>query len=130
MDPVRPGGRVVAALLLLVTFAVGALAGMAAEEAFGLDWFDFFEANHDRQPDRLLAGLHLSSEQRGRIEEILERQEDELEDYWEARLPEIRGVLERSYAEIRAILTPAQRAEFDARVGDLDGRIPAELRDD
>jgi Spy/CpxP family protein refolding chaperone len=122
----------VAAVMLLLTFTVGALAGMAAEEAFGLDWFDFFEEarRRDAEGDRLLAGLSLTVEQQARAEEILERQEDRLEDYWEARLPEIGGFTEQSQGEIRALLTPAQRAAFDHRVRELDGRVPAELRED
>ena len=122
-------GRVVAALLLSVAFGVGALAGMAAEEAFGIDWFDFLEEQR-RGDDRLLAGLDLTPAQRERAEELLERQEDRLEDYWESRLPEIRRLLDESYAELRATLTPEQQAALDARVRELDGRVPTELRED
>jgi Spy/CpxP family protein refolding chaperone len=125
-------GPLVAAGMLLLTFTVGALAGMAAEEAFGLDWFDFFEEarRRDAEGDRLLAGLSLTVVQQARAEEILERQEDRLEDYWEARLPEIGGLTEQSQREIRALLTPTQQAVFDHRVRELDGRVPAELRED
>ncbi len=123
-------GRVVAALMLLLAFTVGALSGMAAEEAFGIDWFDFLEEQRGTDNDRLLAGLDLTPEQRARAEEVLERQEDRLEDYWEARLPEIRRLLDESYAEIRTTLTAEQQAIFDRRVRKLDGRVPAELRED
>lgn len=122
-------GRLVAIVMLLVSFGVGALAGMAAEEAFGIDWFEFLDEDRDRGDGRLLEGLGLSRDQRKRAEGILERQEDRLEDYWEARLPEIRLILDQSYAEIRALLTPEQQARFDRRVRDLDGRIPEEIRD-
>lgn len=125
----RARGRLVASLLLLVSFGVGALSGMAAEEAFGIDWFEFLEDSGDRQGDRLLTGLDLTSEQRARAEEVLDRQEDHLEDYWEARLPEIRRILDESYAEIRGMLPPAQHGAFDDRVRALDGRIPAEVDD-
>ncbi len=123
-------GQLTAGLMLLVTFSVGALCGMAAEEAFGLDWFDFFEEARDDRADRLLAGLNLTHEQRARTDEIMERHEDQLEDYWEGRLPEIQRLLQQSYAEIRTALTPAQQAAFDDRLRNLDGRVPAELRDD
>lgn len=126
----KRSGRLIAALMLLLTFTVGALSGMAAEEAFGLDWFDFFEEDRAGRADGLLSGLNLSPEQRARTEDVLERQEDQLEDYWEGRLPEIRRLLEQSYAEIRATLTPTQQDAFDDRVRNLDGRIPAELRND
>lgn len=122
----RAGG--VAVLLLLVTFGVGALAGMAVEEAAGIDWFDFLD--RDEQEDvRLLDGLSVTADQRAAIERILERQDDSLEEYWEARMPEIQGILAGSYNEIRALLSPAQRERFDQRVQDLDGRVPVEFRD-
>ncbi len=123
-------GKVLAALLLLVTFAAGALSGMAAEEAFGLDWFDFFEERREGDGNRLLAGLNLSPEQRVKADQIMERQEDDLEDYWEARLPEIARLTEQSYGEFRAILTPSQQVIFDERVRRLGGRTPAELAED
>ena len=122
----RAGG--VAVLLLLVTFGVGAMAGMAIEEAAGIDWFDFLD--RDEQEDvRLLDGMSLTADQRGAIERILDRQDDSLEQYWEARMPEIHGILAGSYDEIRALLSPAQRERFDQRVQDLDGRVPVEFRD-
>ena len=122
----RAGG--VAALLLLLTFGVGAMAGMAIEEAAGIDWFDFLD--RDEQEDvRLLDGLSLTPDQRASVERILDRQEDALETYWEARMPEIQGILAGSYDEIRALLTPAQRERFDQRVRNLGGRVPAEFRD-
>ncbi len=122
----RAGG--VASLLLLLTFGVGALAGMAIEEATGIDWFDFLD--RDEQEDvGLLTGLALTPDQRRGVERILDRQEDQLEEYWEVRMPEIRGILDGSYGEIRALLTPAQQAQFDRRVRGLGGRVPTEFRD-
>ena len=121
--------RIVAGLLLALTFAVGGLAGMALEEAMGLDWFEFLDADRDEENDRLLGGLGLSREQRARAEEILERQEDRLETYWERRLPEIQALLELSYTEIRSVLTPEQQTVFDERVRELGGRVPEEIRD-
>ena len=121
--------RGIAALLLLTVFSVGALSGMALEEALGIDWFEFLDEDTDEAEDSLLVGLGLSREQRARAEEILERQEDRLEAYWEGRVPEIQGILQASYAEIRALLTPAQQGVFDRRVQELRGRVPEEARD-
>jgi hypothetical protein len=121
-------GRLVAALMLLLAFTVGALAGMAAEEGFGIDWFDFLEKERD-EGGHLLAGLGLNADQRRDAERILERQEDQLEEYWEARLPEIRQILDQGYGEIRSMLSPEQQDTFDRRIRDLDGRIPEEIKD-
>ncbi len=104
---------------------------MALEEATGIDWFEFLDddSDGDAQNSELMAGLQLSAYQRGQIEAIVERQEDALEDYWESRMPDITGILTKSYAEIRVLLTPAQQTVFDRRVRELEGRIPEEFRD-
>ncbi len=119
-----------ATLMLSLTFVVGALSGMALEEAAGIDWFDFLDDDESSVSDlRLMAGVDLSDEQRATVDRILERQEDELEDYWEERMPDIKGILGKSYAEIRVLLTPAQQSVFDQRVRDLDGKVPEEFQD-
>jgi len=126
---VRRRPKLVATALLLLTFFVGALGGMAAEEAFGIDWFEFLDDDADEGEPSLLSGLELSREQRDRVEAILERGEDRLEDYWGGRLPEVRELLEETYAEIRTLLTPRQRVEFDRRVSGLGGQVPEEIRE-
>lgn len=107
--------RAVATVLLALTFVSGGMAGMALEEAAGLDWFDFLDEDV-RRDDRLLDGIGLSAPQREQVDRILERQEDRLEEYWDARLPEMQAIAAGSYDEIRAVLTPPQRAVFDRRV--------------
>ena len=107
--------RAVAAVLLALTFATGALAGMAVEEGLGLDWFDFLDEDARRE-EALLDGIRLSGTQREQVEEILDRQEDRMEEYWGQRLPELQGIAALSYDEIRAVLTPDQRAVFDRRL--------------
>jgi len=119
-----------ATLMLSLTFAVGALSGMALEESAGLDWFDFLDDDESSVSDlRLMAGIDLSAQQRATVDRILERQEDELEDYWEQRMPDLKGILGKSYAEIRVLLTPAQQTVFDQRVRALDGKVPEEFQD-
>jgi hypothetical protein len=116
--------------MLSLTFCVGALGGMAVEEAAGLDWFDFLDDDETSVSDlRLMSGIDLSAEQRATVDRILERQEDQLEDYWEERMPDIKAILAKSYGEIRVLLTPAQQAVFDKRVRELDGKVPEEFRD-
>lgn len=123
--------RGLAVLLLSLTFVVGGLAGMALEEATGIDWFEFLDEDNEDEGDslQLMAGIALTADQKSKVDEILDTQEDRLEDYWETRMPEIRNIVAGSYAEIRALLTPEQQSLFDRRVKDLDGRIPEEFRD-
>ena len=116
--------RLIAALTVAAAFSAGALSGMVAEEALGLDWFDFLD--EDEVEDSILAGLDLSGAQRDEADEVLDRQEDRLEDYWEGRLPELQAILRESHAEIRQILTPEQQRVFDQRVRELGTYIPPE----
>ena len=125
----KPRARLIALSLLFLSFLVGGLAGMALEEAAGLDWFEFLDEDNDGGDDQLLAGLALTADQRKNAEEALERQEHRLEQYWETRLPELKGMLDSTYAGIRMMLSPEQRVEFDRRIRDLDGELPAELSD-
>ncbi|HEX2078430.1 MAG TPA: hypothetical protein VHG08_12000 [Longimicrobium sp.] len=113
-------------LLLAATFAVGGLAGMAVEEAMGLDWFDFLDEDASPSEDRLFAGMGLTGEQRRRIEEIRDRREDRLEAYWESRVPDIQRIVDQSYGEMRAVLPAERHAEFDRRVRELRARAPAD----
>lgn len=122
----RQRARAVGALLLAATFAVGGLAGMAAEEALGLDWFDFLDEDAAPAEDRLFAGAALTDAQERRIEQIRDRREARLEGYWESRLPDIQRIMDDSYGEMRGVLTPEQQAAFDRRVRELRGRISAD----
>ena len=122
----RHRARVVGALLLAATFLVGGMAGMAAEEALGLDWFDFLDEDAPPGDERLFSGMQLTAEQRRRLDEIRERREDRLEGYWESRLPEIQRIVGDSYGEMRAVLTPRQQPAFDRRVSELRERISAD----
>lgn len=118
--------RAVGLLLLAATFSVGALGGMAVEEAMGLDWFDFLDEDASPSEDRLFTGMDLTDAQRSRIDDIRDRREDRLEAYWEGRVPEIQRIVDQSYGEMRAVLPPDRHAEFDRRVRELRARTPAE----
>ena len=125
----KAGGRLLAGMLLLVTFAVGGLSGMAAEEAFGIDWFDFLDEDSQSGGNQLLRGLDLTSDQRAGADAALERRDERLEDYWSERMPEIRRILQQSHGEIRALLGPEQQALFDERVRALGDDDPMDIGD-
>jgi len=118
--------RVVAAALLLLTFLVGGLAGMATEEALGIDWFDFLDADSRSEERGMLADLGLSDAQRASVDEILERRAARLEAYWESRLPEMRTLVAESYDQIRAVLDEPPRDRFDARIRRQGVPLPQE----
>jgi Spy/CpxP family protein refolding chaperone len=113
-------------LLLAATFIVGGMAGMAAEEALGLDWFDFLDEDAQPAEENLFAGLALTAAQKRQVGAIQRRREDRLEDYWESRLPDIQRIMGDSYGEMRRVLTPEQQPLFDHRVRELRGTISAD----
>jgi len=123
---VKNRARTVGILLLAATFSVGALGGMAVEEAMGLDWFDFLDEDAAPSEDRLFAGMELTGAQRARIDEIRDLREDRLEAYWASRLPDIQRIVDQSYGDMRAVLPPDRHADFDRRVRELRARAPAE----
>lgn len=122
----RNRARAVGILLLAATFSVGALGGMAVEEAMGLDWFDFLDEDAAPSEERLFEGMSLTAQHRERIDDIRDRREDRLEAYWESRVPEIQRIVDQSYAEMRAVLPAERQAEFDRRVRELRARTPVE----
>jgi Spy/CpxP family protein refolding chaperone len=123
---VRNRARAVGILLLAATFSVGALGGMAVEEAMGLDWFDFLDEDASPSEDRLFAGMQLTDGQRTQIERIRDRREERLEAYWSSRLPDIQRIVDQSHAEMRAALPAERQAEFDQRVRQLRARAPVD----
>jgi Spy/CpxP family protein refolding chaperone len=123
---VRQRARTIGALLLAASFAVGGLAGMAAEEALGLDWFDFLDEDATPADEPLFSGMGLTGAQKREIEGIRDRREERLEGYWESRLPDIQRIVDDSYGEMRAVLTPEQQPAFDRRVREMRGRVSAD----
>ena len=115
--------RIVAGFLLLLVFFAGSMVGMAVEEGFGLDWFDFLDEDEAGRDAGFLSGLDLDDAQRREVDRILERRQESLEDFWEGRVPELRRILAESDDSIRAVLEPAQRARFDSYIAAGGARI-------
>jgi hypothetical protein len=123
--------RRTAVLVLLAVFLVGGAAGWVAEEmADDLDW----PARHDNggtsdRPDEdepfdddaeeeLLETLGLSRAQLNSVDQLLDRREDRLEQYWRSRLPDLQAIVDSSRQEIRALLIPEQRTAYDRWLGE------------
>lgn len=109
-------------LALLLVFAAGIAAGALLEDiADEIDTPLFAARGHhgdddDLSEEDLLDDLSLSREQRVAIERVFDSREDRLESYWEAQLPELETLIDSSRDEIRAILTPDQRAIYDSQL--------------
>ena len=67
-----------------------------------------------RMGDRFLDRLDLSAAQRTRVDSILERRRGQLEAFWSGPGTQLRAIVDSTREEVRAVLTPAQRAVYDS----------------
>jgi hypothetical protein len=122
--------RRTAVLVLLAVFLIGGAVGWVAEEVVDeIDW----PARHDqgKTPDRpdedepfdddaeedLIETLGLNRVQLDSVEDLLDRREDRLEEYWKSRLSDLQAIVDSSRQEIRTVLTPEQRTAYDRWLG-------------
>jgi Spy/CpxP family protein refolding chaperone len=101
-----------AALVLVLTFAGGVLAGAFGHRALTM-------RNHRMPPMATRAIIHhldrrldLTDAQRAKIEQILERRHRRMYALTRSVRPRVHAELEAANAEIAQVLTPEQRREF------------------
>jgi hypothetical protein len=127
-----PGARRTAVLVLAAVFLVGLAGGAVLEEVVDEAPWPWSERAADRQPkpddpwdddaeEAFLERLGLRPEQLRAIDRALDAREDRLERYWEGKLPELRGIIDSSRAEIRLLLSPEQQAAYDRWITNLAG---------
>lgn len=101
--------------LLVIAFVAGALGGMSAERIRA-------SRAHPAPPDgmRMHGGLppwfhelNLTSEQQERIQTIFRSSRPRTDSVLQASLPRLEGIRDSVRAEVRAVLTPDQRRQFD-----------------
>ncbi len=126
-DGVESLGRVRAQgiALLLVTFVVGALAGLALERV-----------RADRQPPpeppfgmappfqqeympMMFRELDLTREQRQQIMQILQSRRPHTDSIMNAMLPRLRAMTDSARMEILAVLTPEQATRLDSLMSEM-----------
>src|SRR5688572_31392809 len=114
--------RLIGMALLVLTFAVGGLAGAATMQVVGADEpRELGRRAEGRHGPPFLDRLDLTPEQRVQVDRILERRRSEMEKFWTQHRPLLRGIADSARAEVRAVLTPEQRA--------LEERFMAERRE-
>ena len=117
MNALNPGRmRLAGMALLVVTFAVGMLAGTAfgrvltAREPKAPT---AEECERKRGPHYIFDELDLSPAQKTQIDAIMTRRKARMDSLWRTDGTRIRAAVDSTRAEIRTVLTPAQAAEYD-----------------
>lgn len=108
--------RLAGMALLAVTFVVGALAGTAFGPVLKADEpapVAAKECRDERGPGHLFEQVGLSPEQRVRIDAIMARRRAITDSLWQTDGARIRASVDSTRAEIRAVMTPAQAAQYD-----------------
>ena len=114
--------RIIGSALLLAMFVAGGLAGAAftrvlnAEEpAPAVQPGVHCHGPHDKGKRRgeWLKQLDLTPEQRVQVDRIMERRRAETSAFWDREGARLRAIVDSTRSEIRAVLTPAQRARYD-----------------
>ena len=103
-----------AAVVVLVAFASGILVGVAGSH--------LLRSHRPRHipkraahfmVERLDRRLDLSDEQEKKIEAIIARRHERMEQIWSSAHPRIEAEIEATNKEISSILTPDQRVKFE-----------------
>lgn len=117
--------------LLVATFVAGGLAGAAslrvlnaAEPAPARE--GECRGRHDKHA--WLEQLDLSPEQRARIDQVMARRHAQTQLFWDREGARLRTIVDSTRSEIRALLTPAQQAEYDRLRAERKARRKAERR--
>ena len=104
--------RLLTAAVLAATFGLGAITGGGICSWVAADRLDSARDDLPRGPWPLRQ-LDLSDEQRTRIHEIFERHRPKLDAVVRGSFPLVRSIHETIDNEIRQVLTPEQRVQFD-----------------
>lgn len=108
--------------LLFLMFFAGALSGMAMTRAVeaspgpattAAERDGAVACRDGGKRTKIIDQLDLSAEQRARVDAILARRRGQTESFWDSAGPRLRVLMDSTRAEIRAVLTPEQRAEYD-----------------
>ena len=97
--------------LLAVTFAAGAMAGIAFEKRAPMRHATM-PADPQQFVDHLARGLDLDSAQRTAIAAILARHQGAVDSVWRALQPRVGATLDSVHREILTVLTPEQQKRF------------------
>jgi Spy/CpxP family protein refolding chaperone len=122
--------RLLSVLIIAIVFLVGGLTGAATMHVVEGD-----EAPRAERRERgprgsrdLFERLQLTPEQQVQVEAIMEQGRTQMDAFWAEHRPALRAIADSTRAQIRAVLTPEQRALDDEWMAER--RREAEKRGD
>lgn len=114
------GPKTIAAMVLVVVFALGGVAGYVLHGHLGAParavTFDAVSGAelHARAMGELRQQLGLTDEQVAAIEAIVQDRQEIVQHMWEQLRPQVQAAMSEVHAEIAALLSPEQRERFHA----------------
>ena len=113
--------RGLAALALLLVFMAGAGTGWGVGTRYGFRHGPWRGGRDGMLLDGGPIGEYgLSPTQRARIDSILLARRGQIDAFWRGPGQSLRSILDSTRADVRAVLTPEQRARFDAAHAEHD----------
>lgn len=119
--------RLIAALVLVGVFLLGALTGAGVTRALTIRAVHKMMHGSEAPEARVMVWvldrkLGLSKEQRAAVETVVRRHHPEIVAARRKIAPEVLAIRKTQRDEIRALLTPEQQPRFDALADELDAR--------
>jgi hypothetical protein len=108
--------RLVGFVLIAVTFLVGGLAGAAFDRVLTAESVRRDAPRADERRGHIIDEVDMRPEQRIAIDAILERRSERMKAAWSEISPRLEAITDSARLEIMAVLTPEQRAEYEARL--------------
>ncbi len=113
--------RLLAAVVLVATFLAGGLAGAGLRHAI-----HGCRGGHEMADGRPLPpplrGLDLTGDQERQVREVVDRYHPRMEAAMRQTWPVMKPVFDEMAVEIKALLTPEQQAQFEAKRQEMEQR--------
>ncbi|HET9439633.1 MAG TPA: hypothetical protein VFO52_05660 [Longimicrobiales bacterium] len=116
--------RLIGSVLLIVTFAAGALAGAAGERVLRADDAPQRARGTEARggtrrlllDEQFARDLQLTEQQRAQIKVIFERRDQQAKKVWSEAEPRLKAVGEETRAEIQKVLNAGQTQKLEAEI--------------
>lgn len=122
------------ALYVVLIFASGLLLGGTLMNLAEHDWLHTHPANeYDLSQHKIIAAqmskrLNLSAAQQEQVDQVLQQTLAQYRDLEQRLAPQFDQVRQQDRAQLRNILSPDQKVEFDKIVAEVDAKYPLNER--